>query len=565
VERPWLKHYPPETPAEIETSRYSSLVALLEESFDKYRDHTAFVCMDKALTYHDLDDTSRAFGAWLQSKGLQKGARIAIMMPNVLQYPIVVVGVLRAGYTVVNTNPLYTARELELQLEGSGAEAIIVLENFAHTLEQVIARTNVKHVIIASMGDLLGMVKGAIVNLIVRWARKMVPAYSLPEATPFSGAIAAGKGMPLNKPQLGPDDLALLQYTGGTTGSPKGAMLLHRNLVANMLQIEAWIQPVLEEEPKVDRLTILAALPLYHIFAFTACFLVGFHTGGQCILIPDPRNIPNLVKELTKRPVHYFPAVNTLYNALLHHPDFGKIDWNMLKCAVGGGMAVQQAVAERWFRATRCPIVEGYGLSETSPVLTCNLATATEWSGTIGLPIPSTDISIRGDDNHEVPLGEAGEICARGPQVMPGYWQLPDETASVMTPDGYFRTGDIGVINEMGQVRIVDRKKDMISVSGFNVYPSEIEAVVSGHPGVRECAAIGIPHARSGEVVKLFVVVDDPNLTEEEVLAYCQTHLTNYKVPKSVEFKPELPHTYVGKVLRRQLRDEPKKPETRAA
>jgi long-chain acyl-CoA synthetase len=521
--------------------------------------------MDKALTYHDLDDTSRAFGAWLQSKGLQKGARVAIMMPNVLQYPIVIVGILRAGYTVVNTNPLYTARELELQLKGSGAEAIIVLENFAHTLEQAISRTNVKHVVIASMGDLLGMVKGVIVNLIVRWAKKMVPAYALPEATPFNAAIAAGKGMTLNRPQLGPDDLALLQYTGGTTGIPKGVMLLHRNLVANMLQIEAWIQPVLEKEPKVDRLTIVAALPLYHIFAFTACFLVGFHTGGQCILIPDPRNIPNLIKELAKRTVNYLPAVNTLYNALLNHPDFGKIDWSMLKCAVGGGMAVQQAVAERWFRATGCPIVEGYGLSETSPVLTCNLVTATEWSGTIGLPIPSTDISIRGDDNNEVLLGEAGEICARGPQVMPGYWQLPDETARVMTPDGYFRTGDIGVINEMGQVRIVDRKKDMISVSGFKVYPNEIEAVVSGHPGVRECAAIGIPHARSGEVVKLFVVTNDPNLTKEELLAYCQKHLTDYKVPKSVEFKPELPHTYVGKVLRRQLRDEPKKLETRAA
>jgi long-chain acyl-CoA synthetase len=371
--------------------------------------------------------------------------------------------------------------------------------------------------------------------------------------------------MTLNRPQLGPDDLALLQYTGGTTGIPKGVMLLHRNLVANMLQIEAWIQPVLEKEPKVDRLTIVAALPLYHIFAFTACFLVGFHTGGQCILIPDPRNIPNLIKELAKRTVNYLPAVNTLYNALLNHPDFGKIDWSMLKCAVGGGMAVQRAVAERWFRATGCPIVEGYGLSETSPVLTCNLVTATEWSGTIGLPIPSTDISIRDDDNNEVPLGEAGEICARGPQVMPGYWQLPDETARVMTPDGYFRTGDIGVINEMGQVRIVDRKKDMISVSGFKVYPNEIEAVVSGHPGVRECAAIGIPHARSGEVVKLFVVTNDPNLTEEELLAYCQKHLTDYKVPKSVEFKPELPHTYVGKVLRRQLRDEPEKLETRAA
>jgi long-chain acyl-CoA synthetase len=486
-------------------------------------------------------------------------------MPNVLQYPVVIVGILRARYVVVNTNPLYTARELELQLKDSGAEAIIVLENFANTLEQAIAQTNVKHVVVASMGDLLGMVKGAIVNLVVRWAKKMVPAYALPGATPFNAAIAAGKGLTLNRPHLGPDDTALLQYTGGTTGIPKGAVLLHGNLVANMLQIEAWVQPVLEKEPKVDPLTITAALPLYHIFAFTACFLLGIHTGGQCILIPDPRDIPNLIKELAKRKVNYLPAVNTLYNALLNHPDFGKIDWSMLKCAVGGGMAVQRTVAEQWFRATGCPIVEGYGLSETSPVLTCNLVTATEWSGTIGLPIPSTDISIRDDDNNEVPLGEPGEICARGPQVMPGYWQLPDETAAVMTPDGYFRTGDIGLINEMGQVRIVDRKKDMISVSGFKVYPNEVETVVSGHPGVLECAAIGIPHARSGEVVKLFVVRNDPNLTEQVLLAYCKTHLTDYKVPKSVEFKPELPHTSIGKVLRRQLRTEPKKVETGAS
>ena len=560
VERIWHRRYPPGIPAEIDTSGYSTLVALLEESFEKFRDRTAFVCMDKALTYHDLEEISRAFGAWLQSKGLQKGARVAIMMPNVLQYPVVLVGILRAGYTVVNTNPLYTPRELELQLEGSGAEAIIVLENFAHTLEQVIAQTNVKHVVVASMGDLLGMVKGAVVNFVVRWVKKMVPAYTLPGATPFNAAIAAGKGMQLNRPQLGPDDIALLQYTGGTTGIAQGAILQHHNLVANMLQIEAWVQPVLE---KVDQLTVLAALPLYHIFGFTACFLLSIHAGGQCILIPNPRDIPNLIKELAKSTVNYLPAVNTLYNALLNHPDFGKIDWSMLKCAVGGGMAVQQAVAERWFRATGCPIVEGYGLSETSPVLTCNPVTATEWSGTIGLPLPSTDISIRDDDNNELPVGERGEICARGPQVMAGYWQLPDQTTAAMTPDGYFRTGDIGVIDEVGRVRIVDRKKDMIAVSGFNVYPNEVEAVVSGHPGVLECAAIGIPDVRSGEAVKLFVVRNDPNLTEEELLAYCQAHLTNYKVPKSVEFKAELPHTYIGKVLRRQLRDANQQPKAR--
>lgn len=560
MERTWLKHYPPGVPAEIDSSKYSSLAALLEESFAKYRDRTAFVCMDRALTYYDLDDAARALGAWLQSKGLQKGARVAIMMPNMLQYPIAIVGILRAGYTVVNTNPLYTARELQLQLQDAGAEAIIVLENFAHTLEQVIAETSIKYVVIASMGDLLGMVKGAIVNLIVRRVKKMVPAYTLPSATRFNVAIAAGKGMRmLNGPQLGPDEIALLQYTGGTTGTAKGAVLLHRNVVANMLQIDAWLQPVLEKEPKVDRLIVMAALPLYHIFAFTACFLLSIHTGGQCILIPNPRDIPNLIKELANYKVNHFPAVNTLYNALLNHPDFSKIDWSMLKCAVGGGMAVQQTVAERWLNATGCPIVEGYGLSETSPVLTCNSAAASKWSGTIGLPVPSTDISIRDDDNNEVPLGEPGEICARGPQVMPGYWQLPDETSKVMTRDGYFRTGDIGLVDQMGHVRIVDRKKDMISVSGFKVYPNEVQAVASSHPSVLESAAIGIRDARCGEVVKLYVVRKDSGLTEAELLAYCRAQLTHYKVPKSVEFRAELPQNNVGKILRRQLRDEAQK------
>jgi long-chain acyl-CoA synthetase len=561
VERIWHKRYPPGIPAAIDPSRYSTLVDLLGECFGKFHDRTAFVCMNKVMTYGELDETSRAFGAWLQRKGLQKGARVAVMMPNVLQYPVVLVGILRAGYAVVNTNPLYTPRELELQLEGSGAEAIVVLENFAHRLEQVIARTNVKHVVIASTGDLLGMVKGAVVNFVVRWARKMVPAYALPGATPFNAAIAAGKAILLNGPPLGPEDIALLQYTGGTTGIAKGAILQHRNLVANMLQIEAWIQPVLEKEPKVDQLTILAALPLYHIFGFTACFLLSIHTGGQCILVPDPRDIPNLIKELAKVRINYFPGINTLYNALLDHPEFGKIDWSLLKCAVGGGTAVQQAVAERWFRATGCPILEGYGLTETSPVLTCKPATATEWSGTIGLPLPSTDISIRDDDNNEVPLGERGEICAHGPQVMAGYWRLPDQTAAAMTPDGYFRTGDIGIIDETGRVKIVDRKKDMISVSGFNVFPSEVEAVVAGHPGVRECAAIGVPDARSGERIKLFAVRSDPNLTEAALRAYCLERLTNYKVPKFVEFRAELPHTNVGKVLRRQLRDESQQPK----
>jgi long-chain acyl-CoA synthetase len=410
MERIWLKHYPPGVSAEIDPS-HASLVAMLEESFAKYRERTAFICMDKGLTYGETDEMSRAFGAWLQSRGLAKGARVAIMMPNVLQYPVAICAVLRAGFTVVNTNPLYTARELKTQLKDAGAEAIIVLENFAHTLQQVIGKTSIKHVVVASMGDLLGMMKGTIVNLVVRRVKKMVPAYLLPGATPFNAALAAGKIMTLTKPQLGSDDLAFLQYTGGTTGIAKGVMLLHRNMVANMLQIDEWLKPVLESEPKVDRLTVMAALPLYHIFALTACFLLGVRTGGQSILIPNPRDIPSLIKELGKYKVNHFPAVNTLYNALLNHPGFGKIDWSMLKCAVGGGMAVQKSVADRWFRATGAPLWEGYGLSETSPVLTCSPPTAPEWTGTIGLPMPSTDISIRDNDNNEVPLVSRFNAC----------------------------------------------------------------------------------------------------------------------------------------------------------
>ena len=565
MERIWLKHYPPGISSEIDPLRYTSLVAMLEESFAKYRERTAFICMDKGLTYGETDEMSRAFGAWLQSRGLEKGARVAIMMPNVLQYPVAICAVLLAGFTVVNTNPLYTAHELETQLKDAGAEAIIVLENFAHVLQQAIGRTSVKHVVVASMGDLLGMVKGTIVNLVVRRVKKMVPAYSLPGATPFNAALAAGKSMTLIKPGLGSDDLAFLQYTGGTTGIAKGAMLLHRNVVANMLQLDEWLKPVLENEPKVDRLTVMAALPLYHIFALTGCFLLGLRTGGQSILIPNPRDISSLIKELDKYKVNHFPAVNTLYDALLNHPGFGKIDWSMLKCAVGGGMAVQKSVADRWFRATGTPLWEGYGLSETSPVLTCNSPVDLEWNGTIGLPMPSTDISIRDDDNNEVPLGEPGEICARGPQVMPGYWKRPDETANVMTADGFFLTGDIGIMDETGRTRIVDRKKDMITVSGFKVYPSEVEAVVSSHPGVLECGVIGVPDLRSGEAVKLFVVKKDTNLTEAILITYCKTRLTPYKVPRLVEFRTELPKTNLGKILRRQLRDESKKIDTRAA
>jgi long-chain acyl-CoA synthetase len=459
-------------PTEIDPSKYESLVALLEESFAKFRDRRAFVCMDKWMTYGELDAMSRDFAAYLQSTGLKFGDRVAVMMPNILQYPVTTAGILRAGMTVVNVNPLYTPRELEHQLNDSGAEAIVILENFATTLEKVLNNTRVKHVILANMGDMLGFPKGAIVNLVVRKVKKMVPAYSLPQAVQFKAALAAGKGKPLSTRKLGPDDVAFLQYTGGTTGVSKGATLLHRNIVANVLQNDAWLQPALSKDPKVDQLLIVTALPLYHIFALTACFLLAMRAGGACLLIPNPRDIPAFVKELQKYKPSMFPAVNTLYNALLNHPDFGKIDFSQLKASNGGGMAVQRAVADRWLKATGCPVIEGYGLSETSPTLTCNTADSAAFSGTIGLPVPSTEISIRDDAGNELPVGSVGEICARGPQVMAGYWQRPEETAQVMTKDGFFRTGDIGVMDDKGLVKIVDRKKDMVLVSGFNVYPN---------------------------------------------------------------------------------------------
>ncbi|HMK81807.1 MAG TPA: long-chain fatty acid--CoA ligase [Xanthobacteraceae bacterium] len=556
MERIWLKNYPAGVPADIDPSQYVSLVALLEESFAKYRDRKAFICMDKAVSYRELDARSRDFAAYLQGTGLKFGDRVAIMMPNVLQYPVAVAGVLRAGMTVVNVNPLYTPPELEHQLNDCGAEAIVVLENFAGTLAKAIKSTRVRHVVVASMGDMLGFPKGAIVNFVVRRVKKMVPRFSLPDAVPFNAALASGRGKPLATRAVGPDDVAFLQYTGGTTGVSKGATLLHRNIVANVLQNDAWLQPALAKEPKVDQLLIVTALPLYHIFALTACFLLSLRAGGVCLLIPNPRDIPNLIKELVKYRPNMFPAVNTLYNALLHHPDFGKIDFSALKSASGGGMAVQRAVAERWLKATGCPIIEGYGLSETSPVLTCNRGDSDEFTGTIGLPLPSTELSIRDDAGNALPLGAAGEICARGPQVMAGYWQRPDETAKVMTADGFFRTGDIGVMDERGMFRIVDRKKDMILVSGFNVYPNEVEDVIAMHPGVLECAVVGVPDAASGEAVKAYIVPRDPALTEEEVKRFIADRLTNYKRPHQIEFRSELPKTNVGKILRRALRDE---------
>jgi long-chain acyl-CoA synthetase len=557
MERIWLKQYPPGVPADIEPTQYASLVDLLEESFAKFADRKAFICMDKSISYRDLDQMSLALASYLQGRGLQRGARVAIMMPNVLQYPVATAAVLRAGFAVVNVNPLYTPRELEHQLKDSGAEAVIVLENFAHTVEQVIAKTQVKHVIVASMGDLLGF-KGVIVNVVVRRVKKMVPAWSLPGAVSFNDAISAGRGATFNKPKLSPGDVAFLQYTGGTTGVSKGATLLHRNIVANVLQNDAWLQPAMAAPPHVDQLMIVCALPLYHIFALTACYLLAVRAGGCNLLIPNPRDIAGFVKELAKYQVNSFPAVNTLYNGLMHHPDFKKLDFSKLKISNGGGMAVQRPVAEQWKNVTGCFIAEGYGLSETSPTLTCNPATTTEFSGSIGIPVPSTWISIRDDDGNELPLGQPGEICAKGPQVMSGYWNRPEETAKVMTADGYFRTGDIGIMDEKGYTKIVDRKKDMILVSGFNVYPNEIEEVIASHPGVLECAVIGVPDSGSGEAVKAFVVKKDPNLTPEDVIKFCREQLTGYKVPKQIEFRTELPKTNVGKILRRELRDEKK-------
>jgi long-chain acyl-CoA synthetase len=551
----WLKSYQPGVPAEIDWTQYRSLTHLLEDSFRKYAERKAFVCMDKAITYGQLDRMSQQMAAWLQSKGLKQGARVALMMPNVLQYPVAMAAALRAGYTIVNVNPLYTPRELQHQLIDSGAEAIIVLENFATTLEKVIDKTAVKHVVVASMGDMLGALKGTIVNLVVRKVKKLVPAYSLPGAIAFNRMMAEGARETFKPVTIGHDDIAFLQYTGGTTGVSKGAVLLHRNVIANVLQNEAWLQPTLDTLPKGQQLQFVCALPLYHIYALTVCALMGMRTGGMNLLIPNPRDMAGFVKELAKYRINIFPAVNTLYNGLLNNKDFAKLDFSSYRVCNGGGMAVQQAVADKWLKVTGTPIVEGYGLSETSPVATANRCDIREFSGTIGLPLPSTEVTILDDDGHPVALGERGEIAIRGPQVMAGYWNRPDETLKAMTSDGFFRTGDIGVMDATGNTRIVDRKKDMILVSGFNVYPNEVEAVVSSHPGVLECACIGVPDAQSGEAVKLFVVRRDPDLTREQLMDYCKEQLTAYKKPKYIEFRDDLPKTNVGKILRRELRD----------
>ncbi len=554
MEKIWLKSYPAGVPAEIDVSAYRSVSQLLEDSFRKNRERRAFLCMGQAITYGELDAMSKKLAAWFQAKGLKPGARVALMMPNVLQYPVAIAAVLRAGYIVVNVNPLYTPRELEHQLKDSGAEAIVLLENFATTLQAVLKNTAIKHVVVAAMGDLMGL-KGMVVNFVVRRVKKMVPEWSLPGHVRFNDALAQGARETLQPVAQNPDDVAFLQYTGGTTGVAKGATLLHRNVIANVLQSEVWLDPARKKRPDIDQFVCVVALPLYHIFALTVCGLLTIRTGGLGVLIPNPRDIAGTIKELKGIPINTFPAVNTLYNALLNHPDFASLDFSKLIAANGGGMAVQEAVAKRWYETTGAPIIEGYGLSETSPCVTCNPVTATEYTGTIGLPFPSTEISIRDDDNNEVPLGGAGEICIRGPQVMAGYWNRPDETAKVMTPDGFFKSGDVGVMDERGYVKIVDRKKDMILVSGFNVYPNEIEDVVAKLPGVFEVAAVGVKDQNSGEAVKLFIVKKDQSLTEADVIAFCKDRLTGYKRPRSIEFRSDLPKSNVGKILRRELRD----------
>ncbi len=552
-EKPWLATYPDSVPAELPALEYESLADLLEKSCVRYAKRAAFSSMGKTLTYGELESQTRKIAAWLQGLGLEKGDRVAVMMPNVLQNPVAVYGILRAGLVAVNVNPLYTPRELEHQLRDSGAKAIFVLENFARTVEQVLVKTDVRHVVVTSLGEMLGA-KGLIVNLLVRKVKKLVPSWSIPQHKTFKQVLGEGAGKSLKPAKLKGDDIAFLQYTGGTTGIAKGAVLTHRNLLSNKLQLELWLQSAFDKKPRPEVLNFLCALPLYHIFALTVNSLMGMSLGAHNILVANPRDIPALVKEFGKVKVHIFPGLNTLFNALMNNADFAKLDFSSMVMSLGGGMAVQRPVAERWMKITGSHITEGYGLSETSPVATANRFDSAEFTGSIGLPIPSTELDIRDEDGNSLPLGDIGEICIRGPQVMAGYWNKPDETARVMTPDGYFRTGDMGFMDARGYTKIVDRKKDMILVSGFNVYPNEIEEVAAMHPGILEAAAVGIADGHSGEAVKLFVVRKDPALTEADVKAHCAANLTNYKRPRFVEFRTELPKTPVGKILRKDLR-----------
>ena len=553
MEKIWLSSYQKGVPAEINLSEFRSLGELFEKSVAQYRDRVAYINMGAQITYGELDKLTRDFAAYLQSVlGLPQGTRVAVMMPNVLQYPICIFGALRAGFVVVNVNPLYTPRELEHQLKDSGAEVIVILENFAITLEQVLARTPVKHVVIARLGDMLGFPKGTVVNFVVKYVKKMVPAWSLPHTIDFRAALAKGAAAELKAVTVTQEDLAFLQYTGGTTGVSKGAMLQHRNILANLAQAHAWIQPALGTEQHM----VVTALPLYHIFALTANCFTFFKIGASNLLITNPRDIPAFVAEMGKYPFTVVTGVNTLFNALLNHAAFCALNFSKLKVTLGGGMAVHRAVAEKWKQVTGKPLIEAYGLTETSPAATINPLDIPEYNGSIGLPISSTEVAIRNDAGVDVPLGERGELCVRGPQVMKGYYNRPEETAKVIMADGFLMTGDIAVMDEKGFVRIVDRKKDMILVSGFNVYPNEVEDVVAQHPGVLEVAAVGVPHEKSGEAVKIFVVKRDPALTAETLIAHCREHLTGYKVPGQVEFRNELPKTNVGKILRRELRDE---------
>ncbi len=556
TERFWLKSYPPGVPSDIDPTRYASVLELLAEAFTRYGALVAYSCMGSDLAFDELDRRSAAIAAWLQAQGIKTGDRVAIMLPNVLHFPTAFFGALRAGATVVNVNPLYTAHELEFQLKDSGAQILFVLENVAHTVQAVVGKVPTRCFVVCRLGEMFKSPRSWIVDFVVRHVKKLVRPYRLPPQSSFrfSQVLEQGRDLTYRPVSVGPQDVALLQYTGGTTGVSKGAMLLHRNLVANILQLEAWYQPALSKIANGEQSVVVTALPLYHIFALTCCALISLRTGARCLLIPNARDFPALVSALKGQRFHVFPAVNTLYNALANNPDFAKLDFSGLVLSGGGGMAVQRAVAERWLQLTGCPICEGFGLSETSPVVCCNPTDTDRYSGSVGLPLPSTEVAILDDKGERVPLGSAGEISVRGPQVMAGYWQRPDETQKVMTADGFLRTGDIGVMDEGGYTRIVDRKKDMILVSGFNVYPNEIEDVVAAHPGVLECAVIGVPDERSGEAVKLFVVRKDPALTIEQLAQYCRENLTGYKRPKTIEFRADLPKTNVGKILRRELR-----------
>jgi long-chain acyl-CoA synthetase len=551
MEKIWLNSYPAGVPAEIDLSQFASVAAVLDQSISRYGASPAFSCMGRTITYSQLDDLSRRFGAWLQGQGLKKGARVALMMPNLLQYPVALFGALRSGFTVVNCNPLYSPRELEHQIRDSGAEAIVVIENFAHVLAEVVGKTHLKHVIITGIGDLLGFPKGIAVNFAAKRIKKMIPPYSIPGSVRLTSVLSEGGRITWQRPDLNHSDIAFLQYTGGTTGVPKGAMLSHGNIVANLLQSHAWVKPLLTSSNE----TVITALPLYHIFALTANCLVFMMVGARNVLIANPRDMAGFVKELATSNFTGLTGVNTLFNGLLNNPEFCKLDFSRLRMVLGGGTAVQQAVAQKWKQVTGVPIIEAFGMTETSPAVSINPLNITDFTGSIGVPLPSTDVRIRDDDGKDLPVGQTGELCISGPQVMQGYWNKPEETAKVIMDDGYLRSGDIARMDEKGFLYIVDRKKDMILVSGFNVYPNEIEDVVAQHPGVLESAAVGVPDKNSGEAVKLVIVKKDEALTKEDIIAHCRKNLTGYKIPKIVEFRKELPKSNVGKILRRELRD----------